>query len=102
MKIETRFPDKAGCDLKPGDFIVYGHALGRCAGLQYGVVLEILPPNRKGWTGSKSPRIRVQGIDLDDNWVWERQWDEEKQTHRRQVDAANITMRTNHRRESCG
>jgi hypothetical protein len=33
--------DKSGRELEPGDFIVYGHALGRCAGLRYGVVLEV-------------------------------------------------------------
>lgn len=32
--------DKCGSDLEVGDYIVYGHALGRCAGLRYGLVLE--------------------------------------------------------------
>jgi hypothetical protein len=46
--------DKAGIELHPGDLIVYGHALGRCAGLQYGVVLKATPDG-----------IMVRGVDAD-------------------------------------
>ncbi len=48
--------DKAGRELKTGDFIVYGHALGRCAGLQYGIIL--VEDNGKG-------HITVRGVDTD-------------------------------------
>jgi len=33
--------DKAGREIEVGDFIVYGHNLGRCAALRYGRVLAI-------------------------------------------------------------
>lgn len=65
------FFDKSGRDLKAGDLIVYGHALGRCAGLQYGLVLEVLEPRtERSWaeTPDLIPRIRVQGVDRSDNY----------------------------------
>ena len=61
-KFSQEFPDKTGLPLQPGDLIVYGHALGRCAGLQYGRVIGIVPP-----TEEKPSRLKVQGIELDDN-----------------------------------
>ncbi len=48
--------DKLGQEILKGDFIVYGHNLGRCAGLRIGKVLKI---DEKG-------RITVRGID--DDW----------------------------------
>lgn len=48
-----KFVDKAGREILPGDLIVYGHALGRSAALQYGKALEILPDGR----------LRVQGVE---------------------------------------
>ncbi len=36
-----RVKDKVGNEIKVGCFIVYGHALGRCAGLRIGKVLRI-------------------------------------------------------------
>jgi hypothetical protein len=38
MKI---FKDKSGKEVKTGDLIVYGHALGRCSGMRYGKVLSV-------------------------------------------------------------
>ena len=72
MTKPVHFPDKAGYDLKPGDFIIYAHALGRCASLQYGVVLEVLPNkgNEFDYSDPPRPKLRVQGVELDDNWEW--------------------------------
>jgi hypothetical protein len=58
------FNDKAGRELRPGDLIVYGHALGRCAGLRYGRILAVQP----GKSSPESMRLRVQGVDDDTNW----------------------------------
>ena len=65
--------DKIGAELQAGDFIVYGHALGRSAGLKIGRILEIKagPPDRPYWRNEHEPapptwRIRVLG--LDDRW----------------------------------
>jgi hypothetical protein len=78
-KVEMR--DKSGKVLKPGDFIVYGHALGRCAGLQYGVLLGI--HQKKGYGGKPEldrngdPVVHatVQGIDSD--WA-DNGWEKDK------------------------
>ena len=70
------FHDKAGREVHVGDYIVYGHAMGRCAGLRYGVVLsvqwskeEIRHFNRltKEYESRKVPKVRVQGVD--DDWA---------------------------------
>ena len=65
--------DKLGQELEVGAFIVYGHALGRCAGLKIGRVLTIAngPSERSWWANEHEPappswRIRVAG--LDDHW----------------------------------
>lgn len=63
--------DKLGQEIRPGRWIVYGHALGRCAGLRIGVVLAVkrgeipisvynipMPWNRED-------RITVWGLDDD-------------------------------------
>lgn len=56
--------DKAGNEINVGDYIVYGHALGRCAGLRYGKVLEIKAS--KGYYDEGKPVLSVQGVD--DDW----------------------------------
>jgi hypothetical protein len=68
MNPTARFLDKAGREVLPGDFIVYGHALGRCAGLQYGRVLAILPPTRDRYAG-ECAKLRVRGVDANDNYL---------------------------------
>lgn len=68
MEPRGRFIDKAGWEVLPGDYIVYGHALGRCAGLQYGRVIAVLPPVKDPYMGFCA-KIRVRGVDADDNWL---------------------------------
>jgi hypothetical protein len=58
------FNDKAGREVKVGDLIVYGHALGRCAGLQYARVVEIR-------LVAGIPKIQVQGV----SWDWNDMYD---------------------------
>jgi|GEM_PF-3123207 hypothetical protein len=65
------FPDKAGVNLAPGDLIVYGHALGRCAGLRYGKVLALVAHPKSEYnfdskTGDRECKLRVMGAD--DDW----------------------------------
>lgn len=65
------FTDKAGVPVEPGDFIIYGHALGRCAGLQYGKVLGYAPHPKSDWgynskTGDRDCKLRIIGVD--DSW----------------------------------
>lgn len=62
------FRDKTGRQVLPGDYIIYGHALGRCAGLQYGRVIAVLPPTRDPYMGVCA-KIRVRGVDADDNYL---------------------------------
>lgn len=66
------FRDKADMLVQAGDLIVYGHALGRCAGLRYAKVLEVVwsgqPVNLYDGTGNEAhaARLRVHGVD--DDW----------------------------------
>lgn len=59
--------DKLGNEIKPGCYIVYGHALGRCAGLRMGKVLAVAtkPPPYGIILGYK---ITVWGVD--DDWSY--------------------------------
>jgi len=56
------FKDKAGYLLVPGDLIVYGHALGRCAGLQYGKVIGITEGLCGDYQGTLIPKLRIIGV----------------------------------------
>ncbi|MBI2030795.1 hypothetical protein HYT05_04190 [Candidatus Kaiserbacteria bacterium] len=64
------FTDKAGVAIVPGDYIVYGHALGRCAGLRYGKVLALVPhpPKERSYykVGDRECKLRIIGVD--DDW----------------------------------
>jgi hypothetical protein len=64
----VEFKDKAGETLKPGDLIVYGKLLGRCAGLQFGKVLYLYEP-KDNWRNEK--QVKVWFIGVDDGWVRE-------------------------------
>lgn len=79
---ELMFTDKSGWILKPGDFIIYGHALGRCAGLQYGKVMEIIEGksplgyNMPTWT-----KLKIRPVTYNDNYDRigpDYQWDTSK------------------------
>lgn len=60
------FIDKSGREVKVGDFIVYGHNLGRCAGLRFGKVLKIEKTAHPWRDDEDEWKIGVQGID--DDW----------------------------------
>jgi hypothetical protein len=62
------FIDKAGRNVIVGDYIVYGHNLGRCAGLRFGKVLKIAVITET-WHGDEEWRITVQ--EVDDDWSFE-------------------------------
>jgi hypothetical protein len=57
--------DKFGTVIEAGCYIVYGHALGRCAGLRIGKVLSV-QPKKKSYSHENGYSITVQGID--DDW----------------------------------
>jgi len=61
--------DKCGQEIKAGCFVIYGHALGRCAALKFGKILKI---TLKGSRYPHRPDIpehhfSVIGVD-EDNW----------------------------------
>lgn len=57
--------DKLGTPILVGSFIVYGHALGRCAGLRIGRVLGIKEKTH-AYSTQRGAAIRVQGVN--DDW----------------------------------
>jgi len=61
--------DKCGQPITVGAYIIYGHALGRCAGLRIGKVLA-LKKRRENYTGDPGVSITVMGVN-DDYWVRE-------------------------------
>ena len=56
--------DKCGRTILAGQFIAYGHALGRCAGLRIGLVMNT--EMHKPEYGDANPRVTVWGYD--DDW----------------------------------
>lgn len=64
--------DKLGNEIKPGVWIIYGHALGRCAGLRLGKVLAVQDASVKGecpW--NNKDKITVWGF-YDDHVAYSR------------------------------
>ena len=57
--------DKLGQEIKPGAWIIYGHALGRCAGLRVGKVLKIALGPETDMPWNRRDRISVWGFDDD-------------------------------------
>lgn len=58
--------DKANQEIIPGKFIIYGHALGRCAGLRFGRVIEVKNPEPTG--NQYNPYtygIKIRGVDYE-------------------------------------
>jgi hypothetical protein len=59
--------DKIGQPLNVGDYIAYGHAMGRCAGIRIGKILKI--SSKPGVRGGTAWSICVIGVDDDwDSW----------------------------------
>ncbi|MBP9757241.1 MAG: hypothetical protein KBD06_01440 [Candidatus Pacebacteria bacterium] len=68
------FTDKANVEVAPGDLIIYGHALGRCAGIRFGKVLALAEHPKSEWgsnhkTGDRDCKLRIIGVD--DDWSHE-------------------------------
>jgi hypothetical protein len=57
--------DKSGHEITVGAYIVYGHALGRCAGLRFGKVLAIKPKAKPRSRLDSQWSITVIGYDDD-------------------------------------
>lgn len=53
--------DKIGQPIQEGSYIVYGHALGRCAALKIGLVLKVAKIEAR--RGYSNHRITVVGVD---------------------------------------
>ena len=60
--------DKIGQEIKPGCYIAYGHALGRCAGLRIGVVLAAGYKSIIGWDDKEKWEERITVWGVDDDW----------------------------------
>ena len=70
MTTDNTVFDKAGKQLFVGDYIIYGHNLGRCAGLKFGKVLSLEHEvENRGYNGKEwlynTYKIGVQGVDDD-------------------------------------
>lgn len=68
FKIVHKFIDKIANEVIAGDFIVYGHSLGRSAGLRIGMVVEIKHDLISGFKDEEW-RIKVRG--WDDDWAFD-------------------------------
>lgn len=63
--------DKAGRTINPGDIVVYGKALGRSAGMQYGKIIDLVEVEdhwRYTPTGKPKMTEKLRFIGIDDNW----------------------------------
>jgi hypothetical protein len=54
--------DKCGQEIKAGDYIVYGHALGRCAALKFGKVIRVIDRGTEA-----EDRFSLHVIGINDN-----------------------------------
>jgi len=63
--MSPQFVDKLGKPITIGCYVGYGHALGRCAGLRIGKVLDIEVKNPGPYRESDIINITVWGIDDD-------------------------------------
>lgn len=65
--------DKLGQPVVVGSIIAYGHALGRCAGLRIGRVLDLTQKTRFDWLGPRDQPQPLQWqatvIGVDDDWA---------------------------------
>jgi hypothetical protein len=60
--------DKLGRAFRAGDFIAYGHALGRCAGLRIGKVLAIRQAPTETWRDVPLLGWRITVVGVSDDW----------------------------------
>jgi hypothetical protein len=60
--------DKIGQDINVGDYIAYGHALGRCAGIRIGKVLAIKGEVHTNLRGKEETRWRIHVWGIDDDY----------------------------------
>ena len=62
--------DKAGRTIKPGDIVIYGKALGRSAGMQYGKVISIFEAEDRNYYGDRGTKMKekLRFIGIDDGW----------------------------------
>lgn len=60
--------DKLGKEIKEGCYIIYGHALGRSAGLAFGKVISVSTGEKKYYNGGSYTvyKIKIRGVD--DDW----------------------------------
>jgi hypothetical protein len=56
--------DKIDQEINVGDYIIYGHALGRCSGLRIGKVLNL----KTDVDGFNRPIYRITVWGIDDDW----------------------------------
>lgn len=67
-EIRPFFTDKTGRNVKVGDYIAYGHNLGRCAGIRFGKVCQIAAVEATRWSGQTEIEWRITVIGVDDDW----------------------------------
>ena len=60
--------DKSGKPIMVGAYIVYGHALGRSAGLRFGKVLAIREKGPSHYPSSLDSLASIRVIGVDDDW----------------------------------
>lgn len=56
--------DKAGNELRPGDFIVYGHSVGRSSALRFGRIVSVNEKKAR-WDGYVGTTLTVWGVNDD-------------------------------------
>lgn len=61
-----KFIDKSGREVKPGDYIIYGYNLGRCASLKYGRVVDLKLD--KSWRATNKPKVKLTVQGVEDGW----------------------------------
>jgi hypothetical protein len=63
--MDKQFLDKAKKEITVGSYIVYGHNLGRCAGLKFGKVLKIKTYEPED---NYSSGVTFTVVGVDDDW----------------------------------
>lgn len=60
--------DKAGQEVRVGDYIAYGHNLGRCAGLRFGKVHKITQKKAEAKYSFDSEMWSITVRGIEDDW----------------------------------